>query len=74
MIEDEMKVGISLALKDPVLQQGFEAICKNVTELEERVEKMKCCMNCKHFNIKEPRYCNIGVYNAYSCDKWEMTE
>lgn len=34
MTKDEMKSRISMALKDPVLQQGFEIICKNLDELE----------------------------------------
>lgn len=37
-MKDEMKNKISMALKDPVLQQGFEIICKNLVELE----KEKC--------------------------------
>ena len=44
-----MKDKISMALKDPVLQQGFEIICKNLVELEkenaelkEQIKKMKC--------------------------------
>ena len=31
---DEIKNKISMALKDPILQQGFEIICKNLKELE----------------------------------------
>ena len=38
MTKDEMKDKISMTLKDPVLQQGFEIICKNLAELE----KEKC--------------------------------
>ena len=38
MTKDEMKDKICMALKDPVLQQGFEIICKNLAELE----KEKC--------------------------------
>ena len=38
MTKDEMKDKISMALKEPVLQQGFEVICKNLAELE----KEKC--------------------------------
>lgn len=34
MIKDEIKNRISMALKDPVLQQGFEIICKENTELK----------------------------------------
>lgn len=38
MTKDEMKDKISMALKDTVLQQGFEIICKENAELE----KEKC--------------------------------
>ena len=31
---DEMKNRISMALKDPILQQGFEIICKENAELK----------------------------------------
>lgn len=34
-LKDEMKNRISLALKDPMLQQGFEIICKEIAELKE---------------------------------------
>ena len=33
MTKDEIKSRISMALKDPILQQGFEVICKENTEL-----------------------------------------
>lgn len=36
MNKDEMKNRISMALKDPMLQQGFEIICKENAELKER--------------------------------------
>ena len=67
MTKDEIKNRISIALKDPVLQQGFEIICKEnaklkgevdeqlaeaqkrIEELEQQVEKMMCCENCKNF-------------------------
>lgn len=32
---------ISMALKDPTLQQGFEIICKNLSELEETNAKLQ---------------------------------
>ena len=43
MTKDEMKNRISLALKDPILQQGFEIICKNLAEelVEENAELEK---------------------------------
>lgn len=34
MTKDELKNKISMALKDPILQQGFEIICKNLAEQE----------------------------------------
>lgn len=34
MSKDEIKNRISMALKDPVLQQGFEIICKENAELK----------------------------------------
>ena len=39
MTKDEMKDKISMALKDPVLQQGFEIICKENSELRRGVNK-----------------------------------
>ena len=41
MTKDEMKDKISMALKEPVLQQGFEIICKNLTELEKENAELK---------------------------------
>lgn len=41
MTKDEMKNRISMALKDPILQQGFEIICKNLDELEKENAELK---------------------------------
>ena len=41
MTKDEMKDKISMALKDPILQQGFEIICKNLAELEKENAELK---------------------------------
>ena len=38
MTKDELKDRISMALKDPILQQGFEIICKENAELKEEVK------------------------------------
>ena len=38
---DEMKNKISMALKDPILQQGFEIICKENEELKEQLKTVK---------------------------------
>lgn len=40
MTKDEMKNKISMALKDPILQQGFECICKENAELKEENKKV----------------------------------
>lgn len=42
--KDEMKNRISMALKDPILQQCFEIFCKNLTELEQQIADIKA--NC----------------------------
>ena len=46
MIRDEMKNRISMALKDSALQQGFEIICKENKELEEKISVLLSCKNC----------------------------
>ena len=46
MTKDEMKNRISMALRDPVLQQGFEIICKENAELEEKIRVLLSCKNC----------------------------
>lgn len=53
MTKDEMKNRISLALKDPILQQGFECICKENAELKEKLEHRNC-VDCSNHgsNIK----------------------
>ena len=40
MTKDEMKNKISMALKDPILQQGFEIICKELEELEAENQRL----------------------------------
>ncbi len=63
MTKDEMKDKISMALKDPVLQQGFEIICQNLAELEKENAELKeqclvladcntCNSTCKTENIE----------------------
>lgn len=39
--KNEMKNKISMALKDPTLQQGFEVICKENAQLRADYEKQK---------------------------------
>lgn len=52
---------------------------KRVKELEEQIEKMKCCGNCKHCYSWEDFYININcslpntdIDLGNKCDKWEM--
>ena len=40
MTKDEIKSRISMALKDPILQQGFEVICKENTEMKKQDEQL----------------------------------
>lgn len=40
-IKDEMKNRISMALKDSILQQGFEIICRENAELKKENEELK---------------------------------
>ena len=46
MTKDEMKDRISMALKDPILQQGFEIICKENAELDCQMNRNKYCYSC----------------------------
>lgn len=76
MTKDEMKNKISMALKDLILQQGFECICKENAELKKQIEKMKCCQNCKFDDFMEEPCCNCSrcfgdMREGYS-DKWEI--
>ena len=43
MNKEEMKNKISMALKDPILQQGFECICKENAELKETLKTYNGC-------------------------------
>lgn len=37
-----------------------------VEQLEEQIEKMKCCGNCSKRN-----QCEMNVIDSLHCDKWE---
>lgn len=45
MNKDEMKNRISMALKDPILQQGFEIICKENAELKKQNKILSKALN-----------------------------
>ena len=57
---EEMKNKISMALKDPILQQGFEIICKNLADLEkenaeliDEVKKLKILISSLVYEINQ---------------------
>ena len=71
-LKDEMKNRISLALKDPILQQGFECICKENAELKETVIKMNNVITETFSNLSKAKEllerllitsCNSDVLN-----------
>lgn len=51
--KDEMKNRISMALKDPILQQGFEIICKNLADLEQENNKLLDVINNQDVKIAD---------------------
>ena len=75
MSKEDMMNKISFALKDPVLQQGFEIICKENAELKEQIEKMKCCENCRHYShTYEHCYSYSSYQNCKSLSNWRLAE
>ena len=53
MTKDEMKDKISFALKDPILQQGFEIICKENAELRNIAEFQQSSNMNRYFENKK---------------------
>ena len=75
MTKDEMKDKISMALKDPILQQGLEFICKENEELKEQIEQMKCCENCRYYSRT---YGHCYSYDSFqdckSLSNWSLAD
>lgn len=74
--KDEIKNRISMALKSPVLQQGFEIICRENDKLEKengklkaQIEKMKCCQNCCYRALFD-KECN----DCLKLKNWKLRE
>lgn len=63
-IKDEMKNRISLALKDPILQQGFEIICKENAELKHQLEHRNCLDCSNHSSNLRMRNLDLEKENA----------
>lgn len=80
MGKEEMKNKISIALKNPVLQIGFEIICKNLSELEKENAELKeklehrNCVDCSNHgsNIKLFKAKEIlkVVLNKWKEERW----
>lgn len=64
MTKDEMKNRISMALKDPILQQGFEIICKENAEFKETVIKMNNVITETFSNLTKAKDLILNLYNA----------
>lgn len=69
MTKDEMKNRISMALKDPVLQQGFEIICKENAELRGSTNKWHKVADGDLPNDYRYVWTNVGA-GYYDDDGW----
>ncbi len=71
MGKEEMKNKISMALKDPILQIGFEIICKNLSELEKENAILKKAL---HLYVDWADECGIAWDNFPDMkEKWYST-
>ena len=75
--KDEKKDKISFALKDPILQQGFEIICENLAELDCQMNRNKYCHSCVNATDKCFRNeigCPCEKYKSYKDENAELKE
>ena len=71
MGKEEMKNKISMGLKDPILQLGFEIICKNLSELEKENAILKKAL---HLYVDWADECGIAWDNFPDMkEKWYKT-
>ena len=76
-LKDEMKDKISMALKDPVLQQGFEIICKENAELDCQMNRNKYCHSCVNATdrcFRKEIGCPCEKYKSYKDENAELKE
>ena len=69
---------------DEAFIKGYELSKKRILELEQQIEKMKCCENCKYNSYwGNELHCNYGLKEALqedklveckNMDKWEIRE
>ena len=75
--KDEMKDKISMALKDPVLQQGFEIICKENAELDCQMNRNKYCHSCVNATdrcFRKEIGCPCEKYKSYKDENAELKD
>ena len=75
--KDEIKDKISIVLKDPILQQGFEVICKENAELDCQMNRNKYCYSCVNATDKCFRNeigCPCEKYKSYKDENAELKE
>lgn len=75
MTKDEMKDKISMALKDPILQQEFEVICKNLAELDCQMNRNKYCYSCANVTdrcFRNEIGCPCAKYKSYKDENAEL--
>ena len=63
MTKDEMKNRISMALKDPILQQGFEIICKEIAQLKEANQTLATMNESMWVELEMKRAESQGIMN-----------
>ena len=75
MTKDEIKDKISMALKDPILQQGFEIICKESAELDCQMNRNKYCYSCVNATdrcFRKETGCPCEKYKSYKYENAEL--
>ena len=70
MTKDEMKDKIIMTLKDPILQQGFEIICKENAELKQYAKALE---ETDNINILHCMKVNGKLYKAKEIIKEYIT-
>ena len=75
MTKDEIKDKISIALKDSILQQGFEVICKENAELDCQMNRNKYCYSCVNATdrcFRKEIGCSCEKYKSYKDENAEL--
>lgn len=58
---------------DEAFIKGYELSKKRILELEQQIEKMKCCLNCENEgeDFLGNSRCKKNKF-AWNCDSWEI--